>query len=97
MDEEDPLEDLIEKNEAIVKQHPHDYRIGRYKPVNAFFRLEYYARINQFKKAVPFYEELIKDQKNWLLMNNTCLAFKLLLSRVDIAVRLDRKAGLWKV
>jgi hypothetical protein len=93
-DEEEPLEDLIEKNEAIVKQHPGDYRIGKYRLVNAYFRFEYYARINQFKKTVPYYEELIKDQKNWLLMNNTCLAFKFLLTKVDAAVRLDRKAEL---
>ncbi|MCD6067939.1 MAG: hypothetical protein K0S33_2765 [Bacteroidetes bacterium] len=94
MDEEEPLEDLIERNETIVEQHASDYRISKYRQVNAFFRFEYYIKINQFKKAVPCYEEVTKDTKSWLLMNNTCLAFKFLLTKVDFLVKSGRKEEL---
>ncbi len=86
-----PVEDLLERSEAIINQFNSDNRTGIYKPVINFLNFEYYLILNQIKKANTYYTEIDKHFQKWLLQNNICLAFKFLSSKIDFLIITNRK------
>jgi len=97
IDEVAPVEDLLERSEAIINQFTKDNRTGLYKPVIDFLNFEYYLGLNQIKKASGYYQELDKLFQKWLLQNNICLAFKFLLSKIDFLIAANRKDDIGKL
>ena len=89
--DDDDLEDLIKKCELIVKEYPNDKQIKYFSLVICYFRFEYYYKIRQFKKATKYFEIINANNQTWLLLNNLCLAFKFLLSKIDMFKRLNKK------
>ncbi|MDP2385426.1 MAG: hypothetical protein Q8M29_03570 [Bacteroidota bacterium] len=54
-------------------------------------QFEYYNKINQLKKSQVYFNVLEKNSQKWLLQSNNCLAFKFLLSKIDILSLSERK------
>lgn len=85
------VEDLLDRSERIISQFTKDTRTGLYKPVIDFLNFEYYLGLNQLKKAGSYFQEIDGLFERWLLQNNLCLSFKLLLSKIDFLIAMNRK------
>jgi hypothetical protein len=81
---EPPIEDLLESCGKIIAQYSYDKKVGYYKPVITFLNFEYYFSLNQEKKTMVYFEEMQAYSQKWLLYNNSCLAYKFLLSKTEI-------------
>lgn len=92
--DEEPIEDLLNTNVSIVNSYPVDLEISKFKMVNDFLLSEYYLKINQTKKAGSYLNKISEVSHNWLLMNNTCLSFKFLLSKIEFALELGKEEDL---
>ncbi|MBC7864003.1 MAG: hypothetical protein IAF38_13585 [Bacteroidia bacterium] len=82
--EEEPIDDLIEKTLEIIGKFPGDSQYKHFLPVTEFLKFEYYKKLGQVKKALPLYDKLKEELESWLLRSNNCLAFKLLLSKLEL-------------
>jgi hypothetical protein len=88
--DDESVEDLIKKCEQIITNYPKD-RLSKYcKLIVDFFWLEYYYKINQFKKAEQYLWIVDGDSKTWLLYNNYCLSFKYLLTKPQLLCKLNK-------
>ncbi|MDF2450717.1 MAG: hypothetical protein K0S26_221 [Bacteroidota bacterium] len=94
LSDEEPVEDIIQKSESIISQYPEDKHIEQYKLILSFFKFEYYKKIQQFKKALSYFEIVNANSQKWLLQSNYCLAFKFLFSKIEVLTKVDRKEDL---
>ena len=88
--EEEDLESLIEKCEQITKIYSNDKQIRYYKLVVDYFWLEYYYKLNQFKKAEKYLKIINVNNKTWLLLGNYCLAAKFLLTKAALLCKINK-------
>jgi hypothetical protein len=86
-DEERPMEDLLENCEKIIAKFPNDNYYLYYSKVIEFLWFEYYKKIDQMKKAVPYFDHLNDDTRKWLLYSNCCQAYRFLISKIEIYSR----------
>ncbi|MES2567088.1 MAG: hypothetical protein V4565_09500 [Bacteroidota bacterium] len=94
LSDEEPIEDIIQKSEAIINQYSDDQQIEHFKLILNFFKFEYYKKIQQYKKSLPYFEIVNADSKKWLLNSNYCLAFKFLFSKIEVLNKHDKKENL---
>jgi hypothetical protein len=94
LQDEEPIEDIIQKSERIINQYPEDKQIEHYKIILSYFKFEYYKKIQQFKKALSYFEIINANSQKWLLQSNYCLAFKFLFSKIEVLIKLDKKDDL---
>ncbi len=94
--DEPAVEDLLSACEKILLQYSNDSKINYFNPVIKFLYFEYYFSLNQLKKASIYYNELEKYSQKWLLQNNSCLAFKFLLSKIDYLLKQEQKTEIGK-
>jgi hypothetical protein len=88
--DDESVEDLIKKCEQIITNYPKD-KLSKYcKLIIDFFWLEYYYKINQFKKAEQYLWIVDGESKTWLLHNNYCLSFKYLLTKPQLLCKLHK-------
>ncbi|MBA4240145.1 MAG: hypothetical protein C0448_05435 [Sphingobacteriaceae bacterium] len=92
--DEPAIEDLLSASENILIQYENDSKINYYKPVIKFLYFEYYFSLNQLKKASTYFIELETYSQKWLLQNNSCLAFKFLLSKIEYLLIQDQKGDI---
>lgn len=92
--DEEPIEDLLNINDTIINSYTSDLKISKFKIVNDFLLAEYYLKIKQTKKAGTYLNEISSASSNWLLMNNTCLSFKFLLSKIEFDLELGHEVNL---
>jgi hypothetical protein len=90
-DDDDDLEELIKKCELIVREYPNDKQIKYFNLVICYFRFEYYYKLRQFKKATKYFEIVSANSQTWLLLNNLCMSFKFLLSKIEMQKKLNKK------
>ncbi len=89
--EEEPIEDLLEKCDKILQQFKEDRKSSYHRLIIDFLNFEYYFKINQLKKAQSYFERVNAYSQKWLLQNNSCLAFRFLLSKVELLLRTGKK------
>ena len=94
LNNEEPIEDLLEKCQKIIDLYSNDKQITYFKQVFNYFQFEYCSKINQAKKTMNYFSLVNEHNRTWLLQNNTCLAFKFLLSRINIFIKLNKKSDL---
>jgi len=88
---EKPIEDLLERCDEITEQYINDKQINYFKQPLIYFKFEYCNKINQVKKSLHYFNLLNEQQRTWLLQNNTCLAFKFLLTKITVFINLNKK------
>lgn len=86
-EDEAPIEDLLQNCEAITKKFPNDTNYSYFNTILRFLSFEYYKKIGQMKKAMPHFQAVDQNLTTWLLSGNSCLAYKFLLSKLDVALR----------
>lgn len=91
LSDEEPIEDIIDKTENIINQYSEDKQIEHFILILNYFKFEYYKKIQQFKKSLPYFEIVNANSQKWLLYSNYCLAFKFLFSKIEILTKLDKK------
>ncbi len=80
---EEATDDLLEKTEKIIQKYQNNNLYKNYHYIVSFLRYEYYTQINEQNKAQKYFEEVNSTFKNWLLLDNLCLAFHFLFSRIN--------------
>lgn len=86
-EDEEPVEDLLKNCEEIIKKFPGDTSYSYYSTIVSFLSYEYYKKIGQMKKATPHFDGLDRNLTTWLLSGNCCLAYKFLLSKIDVGMK----------
>lgn len=94
--DEPAIEDLLSASEKILQLYENDTKINYYKPVIKFLFFEYYFSLNQTKKAATYFNELETYSQKWLLHNNSCLAYKFLLSKIEYLLKQETKEEIGK-
>lgn len=94
--DEPAVEDLLSASDKILQQYENDTKINYYKPVIKFLYFEYYFGLNQIKKAGTYFNELETWSQKWLLHNNSCLAYKFLLSKIEYLLKQETKIDIGK-
>ncbi|MGE0567224.1 MAG: hypothetical protein AB7O73_04690 [Bacteroidia bacterium] len=82
--DEPSVEDLLEESGEILKQFIDDSSLSHYKKVFDYLNFEYYFSLGISKKYILYFELIENNLKNFLLLNNSCLAFRFLNSRSDL-------------
>jgi hypothetical protein len=95
-DEEQPVEDLLNNCDKIIEKFPSDNYYKLYSKVVSFLWFEYYKKIGQMKKAVPYFDAMNDDLPRWLLYGNCCQAYRFLISKLEIYSRTGLTAQLYK-
>jgi len=90
LNDEEALEDLLDRSEKLVADFPNDKQIKYYQRALNYFRFEYYLKINQPKKAMHYFDLTEKLGQSWLLLSPICLPFKFLLSKISFLTRSGR-------
>lgn len=92
--DEDPIEDLLDNSEKALASLAGDAQAEHYKIIFSFFRFEYYNKINQLKKSLPYFEIVNAESHKWLLKSNICLSLKFLFSKIEMALKTNKKEQL---
>lgn len=78
------IDEILIRSEEILNLNNNDKRFAHYKNVLAFLQFEYFSSIGHKKKAKQFFIQVEQNLSTWLLHNNNCLAFKFLLSKLEM-------------
>lgn len=82
-DDEGTTDDLLESIEKIIQKFPNNTHYKTYELIVNFLRYEYYILINENKKAQGYFDKVNDGLKNWLLLDNLCLAYLFLYSKIN--------------
>lgn len=82
-DKEDATDDLLARSEKIIEKFQNNDLFRNYGYIVSFLSFEYYSQINEHNKAQKYFKEVNSNFKNWLLLDNLCLAFHFLSSKVN--------------
>jgi len=83
LESEESIDDLLESTEKIIQKFPNNSQYNIYGLILSFLRYEYYIKIGQYKKAQGYFDEVNNAIKNWLLLDNLCLAYHFLYSKLN--------------
>jgi hypothetical protein len=75
--------DLLDRTEKIILKFSNNTLYKPYSIIISFLQFEYYTQISEHNKAQKYFDEVNASLKNWLLLDNLCLAFHFLLSKVN--------------
>ncbi len=81
-DKDESIVDLLEEIEGSILKYPINSDHQNYGLIANFLRYEYYTLINEHKKAQPYFEIVNTEIKYWLLLDNLCLSYHFLYSKI---------------
>jgi hypothetical protein len=96
-EDEEPIENILQKVENIFEQYHLDSIYYHLKLVFEYLKLEYYSRTANFRKAEKHYDE-VYEQATTLLTNYNLYTFtpQFLLSQLERDGRLEKENGLYE-
>lgn len=86
-----PIEDLLDRNEKIIKLYKDDRTVNYLEPVNIYLNFEYYLSLKQIKKAKIYFTEIDSKLDKWLLNNRLCLSYNFLFSKISFLNAISEK------
>jgi hypothetical protein len=96
-EDEEPIENTLQKVETIFEQYHLDSIYYHLKLVFEYLKLEYYSRTNNYRKSEKHYDE-VYEQATTLLTNYNLYTFtpQFLLSQLEREGRLEKENGLYE-